>query len=328
MPHNTENTSGKDYNPEDLVLMLSNQCTGECDHCIVDSKPEKGPLLDKNIIAHSIFSATNFGIYDVLIYGWEPFLQYKDLLPYTIEMALNNGMTVQIGTNWFWWHSTEFAKKVFDKHQTLAQQHNKVLYYGISADMYHQKKIPPQSIANLIILFIKGNYPNLRIGLATFDDEVSQQVIREILRICWEHDVILWKWAPDGAAIWKLSESGILYAVPPDMVHKLKSRVSITDPDWSSLSLSVTNNQLDQSKIIGLQNFIVPISAWRYKHTKDIEYHPKWRDTHQDLILAPDGNAYMFPAQISQQVAPVPYRWQAFSELISEVSEAVKSIVA
>ena len=84
------------FSPETLVLMLSNQCNGECDHCVVDSKPEKSPLLDKNIIAHSLFSAANYGIYDALVYGGEPFLHYRNLLPYTIEMALDYGMTVQL----------------------------------------------------------------------------------------------------------------------------------------------------------------------------------------------------------------------------------------
>ena len=75
----------KQYNPKTLALMLSQQCNAECNHCVVESTKEKSPLLDKNLIQSALKNAIKHEISNVLIYGGEPFLQYKDLLPYSIE---------------------------------------------------------------------------------------------------------------------------------------------------------------------------------------------------------------------------------------------------
>ncbi len=46
----------------------------------------------------------------------------------------------------------------------------------------------------------------------------------------------------------------------------------------------------------------------------------------QYLILAPDGNSYAYPAQISEQLAPVAIDHKPLGQIIFEVGRAVYSL--
>ena len=104
--------------------MLSQQCNIECEHCIVESTKEKKPLLNKDLIQSALKNAIEFNISNILLYGGEPFLQYKDLLPYSIEESFKKGFkTVQIGTNGFWGKYDKFRNKFMDEHHNLAEKY-------------------------------------------------------------------------------------------------------------------------------------------------------------------------------------------------------------
>ncbi len=348
---------GNRYSIENLVLMLSNQCNLECNHCVVESWHKKSPLIKKETINSAIRHATEFNISNVLIYGWEPFLQYKELLPYTINESFRRWMkTVQIWTNGFRWHSKEFTKNILDAHQEVSSKYGWIICYCISVDEYHQKKIPQTSIANIIKTFKEWDFPNIRIAMTTFSSDESYNdaywPIFEILQKNWIH-------------LLENNNQSSIYPAYLDEIIELKEEnlQLIHDKSWVEDNLDSTDDVENLIRtnfqywlfdnVIArrmdlwewLKNYLIfpknkkiieqgvstkPILAWRLKpeNRQYPEFYPEWWLNKSDcIIFAPDNNVYMFPAQISKQIAPVAYKGQDFIDLKYEILDAVKWII-
>src|SRR3970282_1755669 len=92
-----------------LHLLLTYQCTLECDHCFVWGSPRQSGTLTLENIRHILQQASNLGTVESIYFeGGEPFLYYAVLLK-AARMAARLGFQVGIVSNAYWATSVEDA---------------------------------------------------------------------------------------------------------------------------------------------------------------------------------------------------------------------------
>jgi hypothetical protein len=125
-----------------LHLLLSYQCTFECDHCFVWGSPwQDGTMtLDniRQIIQQAIEAQSIRWIY---FEGGEPFLYYGTLVK-GVEMASAAGFEVGIVTNCYWANSLEDAVNWLSPLAPLIKD------LSISSDLYHYDRKISQKAKN------------------------------------------------------------------------------------------------------------------------------------------------------------------------------------
>src|SRR3989304_2317532 len=114
-----------------LHLLLTYQCTLECDHCFVWGSPWQTGTMTLHDIRHIMEQASDLGtIPSVYFEGGEPFLYYGTLLK-AVEMASHLGFQVGIVSNSYWATSVEDAVEWLRPFAGLVQD------LSISSDVYH-----------------------------------------------------------------------------------------------------------------------------------------------------------------------------------------------
>ena len=92
-----------------LHLLLTYQCTSECDHCFVWGSPAQSGVMSqadiREILRQAVDTETITSIY---FEGGEPFLYYPSLL-WAVQNAADLGFKTGIVTNGFWAVSEEDA---------------------------------------------------------------------------------------------------------------------------------------------------------------------------------------------------------------------------
>src|SRR5574341_1540534 len=114
-----------------LHLLLTYQCTLECDHCFVCGSPwQSGTMTLQNI--HQILQqAKDLGTIEWIYFeGGEPFLFYAVLLQ-GVQRAAQIGFRVGIVSNGYWATDTEDARQWLKPFAGLIQD------LSISRDFYH-----------------------------------------------------------------------------------------------------------------------------------------------------------------------------------------------
>ena len=92
-----------------LHLLLTYQCTLECDHCFVWGSPWQTGTMTLQDIRHILKQAGDLGtITSIYFEGGEPFLYYGTLLK-AVQMASHQGYQVGIVSNSYWATSVEDA---------------------------------------------------------------------------------------------------------------------------------------------------------------------------------------------------------------------------
>ena len=123
-----------------LHLLLTFQCTFECDHCFVWGSPwQSGTMTFETI--HTILSQAkeNGGVEWIYFEGGEPFLYYQVMLS-GINEAANLGFKVGVVTNSYWATSEE------DATLWLSPLVGKIQDLTISSDLFHySEKVSQQS---------------------------------------------------------------------------------------------------------------------------------------------------------------------------------------
>ncbi len=92
-----------------LHLLLTYQCTFECDHCFVWGSPRQSGVMTLENIRHILREARDLGTIESIYFeGGEPFLYYAVLLE-GVRLAKQQGYEVGIVSNSYWATSVEDA---------------------------------------------------------------------------------------------------------------------------------------------------------------------------------------------------------------------------
>lgn len=92
-----------------LHLLLTYQCTFECDHCFVWGSPRQSGVMTLANIRHILSEARDLGTIESIYFeGGEPFLYYAVLLE-GVRLAKQQGYEVGIVSNSYWATSVEDA---------------------------------------------------------------------------------------------------------------------------------------------------------------------------------------------------------------------------
>lgn len=337
------------YSPETLVLTLSRRCNLQCSHCIVEAGPREKETLDPEIIDDVTIEAVANGIHSVVIYGGEPFLHAKDLLPQTLRTVLRNKLSVTIDTNGFW-GKTEFqAKQVLDNLEGTGATFDQTIKLSLSVDRYHQPKIPPQSIANIITQFRRGELPHLSLGIQTFSDEESWDILGQVYEACHQRSVYLVESNDNGYMYPALRNELIEFS--PKNYARLGKRLELpVDADERQIKtalvlqlryaalLPIIMRQFDIGE--GDKSYVIfpeeryqigetmedrVINAGRARVNGELELQlpyenidPRARIDY--LVIAPNGQAYALPAQITTGKG-VDVRLKPLFQVIYEVEK-------
>jgi hypothetical protein len=114
-----------------LHLLLTYQCTFECDHCFVWSSPFQTGTMTSESIRRILQQGLDTGtVRSIYFEGGEPFLYYPILLK-GVEMALEMGFEVGIVSNAYW------ATTLEDARAWLAPFAGKLSDLSVSSDLFH-----------------------------------------------------------------------------------------------------------------------------------------------------------------------------------------------
>lgn len=113
-----------------LHILLTYQCTFECDHCFVWGSPWQEGTLTLSQIETILDQAQVAGVEEIYFEGGEPFLYYAVLLR-AVDMAKEMGFQVGIVSNAYWAQSRE------DALEWLRPFCGKLVDLSVSSDLYH-----------------------------------------------------------------------------------------------------------------------------------------------------------------------------------------------
>ena len=114
-----------------LHLLLTYQCTFECDHCFVWGSPWQTGTMTLENIRHIVREAQDLGtITSMYFEGGEPFLYYATLLA-GVRLAREAGFEVGIVSNGYW------ATSVDDAIEWLRPFAGLISDLSVSSDEYH-----------------------------------------------------------------------------------------------------------------------------------------------------------------------------------------------
>lgn len=114
-----------------LHLLLTYQCTNECDHCFVWGSPRQRGTMTLGNIQQVLQQATDLGTVESIYFeGGEPFLYYAVLLE-GVRLAARQGFRVGIVSNGYWATDVEDALEWLRPFAGLIQD------LSVSSDLYH-----------------------------------------------------------------------------------------------------------------------------------------------------------------------------------------------
>ena len=115
---------------EGLHILLTYQCTCECDHCFVWGSPRQTGTLTFAQIEQILGQAQEAGVESIYFEGGEPFLYYA-ILVQAVRKAANMGFSVGIVTNGYW------ANSVADADEWLRPFAGRLADLTVSSDLFH-----------------------------------------------------------------------------------------------------------------------------------------------------------------------------------------------
>ncbi|HEY5902863.1 MAG TPA: radical SAM protein [Anaerolineales bacterium] len=113
-----------------LHILLTYQCTFECDHCFVWGSPRQTGVLGVYQIDEILRQAKEAGVTSIYFEGGEPFLYYPILLR-AVHLAADMDFSVGIVSNAYW------AGSVADAEEWLRPFAGRLSDLTVSSDLYH-----------------------------------------------------------------------------------------------------------------------------------------------------------------------------------------------
>ena len=152
---------------EGLHILLTYQCTCECDHCFVWGSPWQTGTLTLEQIEDILHQAKEAGVTSIYFEGGEPFLYYA-VLKEAVHKAADMGFSVGIVSNGYW------ANSVRDATEWLRPFVGRVSDLSVSSDLYHCEKRLGEHPQNAVVAAKYLGIPTGMISVAQPDEESKQ----------------------------------------------------------------------------------------------------------------------------------------------------------
>ncbi|HEY5728494.1 MAG TPA: radical SAM protein [Anaerolineales bacterium] len=149
-----------------LHILLTYQCTWECDHCFVWGSPWQKGTLTLEQVEDILNQAKDAGVTSIYFEGGEPFLFYA-ILNKSVHMAADMGFSVGIVSNSYW------ATSVADATEWLRPFAGRVSDLSVSSDLYHCEKCLGEKPQNAVVAAKWLGIPTGVISVAQPDDEAK-----------------------------------------------------------------------------------------------------------------------------------------------------------
>src|SRR5512138_3720754 len=151
----------------DLHILLTNQCTCECEHCFVWGSPWQTGTLTLEQMEEILVQAKEAGVTSIYFEGGEPFLYYAVLVQ-AVRKAADMGFSVGIVTNAYW------AISVADAEEWLRPFVGRLADLTVSSDLFHCNETIGERPQNALVAAKWLNIPTGMISVAQPDVETVQ----------------------------------------------------------------------------------------------------------------------------------------------------------
>ena len=152
---------------EGLHILLTYQCTCECDHCFVWGSPWQTGTLTLEQIEQILVQAKEAGVTSIYFEGGEPFLYYA-ILTKAVRKAADMGFSVGIVSNAYW------ANSVADAEEWLRPFVGRLADLTVSSDLFHCSESMGERPQNALVAAKWLNIPTGMISIAQPDEEAKE----------------------------------------------------------------------------------------------------------------------------------------------------------
>jgi MoaA/NifB/PqqE/SkfB family radical SAM enzyme len=150
-----------------LHILLTYQCTFECDHCFVWGSPRQTGTLTFEQIEHILEQAKDANVDSIYFEGGEPFLYYPVLVK-GVRMAADMGLSVGIVSNAYW------AVSVADAMEWLQPFVGRLSDLTVSSDLFHCEKCLGETPQNALTAAKWLGIPTGLISIAQPGEDAAQ----------------------------------------------------------------------------------------------------------------------------------------------------------
>src|SRR6266540_445013 len=159
---------------EGLHILLTYQCTYECDHCFVWGSPWQIGTLTFEQIEQILEQAKEAGVTSIYFEGGEPFLYYA-ILVQAVHKAADMGFSVGIVTNAYW------ANSVANAEEWLCPFVGSLAALTVSSDLFHCSETMGECPQNALVAAKWLNIPTemIRVAQPNVDAQQSQGQMEE-----------------------------------------------------------------------------------------------------------------------------------------------------
>jgi MoaA/NifB/PqqE/SkfB family radical SAM enzyme len=159
---------------EGLHILLTYQCTVECDHCFVWGSPRQTGTLTLEQIEEILVQAKEAGVASVYFESGEPFLYYA-ILVQAVRKAADLGFSVGIVSNAYW------ANSVADAEEWLRPLVGRLADLTVSSDLFHCSESVGERPQNALVAAKWLNIPTGMISIAQPDPQQDAQQSQGVL---------------------------------------------------------------------------------------------------------------------------------------------------
>lgn len=156
-----------------LHILLTYQCTYECDHCFVWGSPWQSGVLSITQIEDVIHQGKEAGVSSIYFEGGEPFLYYALLLK-GVHLAADMGFEVGIVSNAYWANSVE------DATEWLRPFSGRLADFTVSSDMFHCSESLGEKAQNAIVAAKWLGIPTGVISIAEVESSDAPQALGQV----------------------------------------------------------------------------------------------------------------------------------------------------
>ena len=150
-----------------LHILLTYQCTYECDHCFVWGSPRQTGTLTLEQIQEILQQAKMGGVTSIYFEGGEPFLYYAVLVK-AVHIAADMGFSVGIVSNAFW------ATSIADAEEWLRPFAGRLADFTVSSDLFHCDEVLGDKPQNAMVAAKWLGIPTAMISVAQPNAEAAQ----------------------------------------------------------------------------------------------------------------------------------------------------------
>lgn len=150
-----------------LHILLTYQCTYECDHCFVWGSPWQSGTFTLEQIENILVQAKEAGVASIYLEGGEPFLYYAILVK-AVRMAADMGFSVGIVSNAYW------ANSVADATEWLRPFAGRLADLTVSSDLFHCDECLGERPQNAIVAAKWLGIPTGMISIAQPNEEAEK----------------------------------------------------------------------------------------------------------------------------------------------------------